>query len=217
MADITFSKRRETAFSYQCNRCNRCCYDKYIPTSPYDLIRLADGLGISTGELIERYTNNGILLLRREEEEGAPCVFLGPGGCTVHQDRPFVCRIYPLGKTILGNGTEVFGELNPHPETAGVYATDGTVGGYSDAQGCGRYDAATAEYAAFFMELDALVETVEEEGDDFSELPEETHLLDVDRWIADYCESTGEGIPQTPEDKVTVHLKAMRAWLEGFR
>ena len=68
MADISFKLVRETPFSYQCNQCKKCCYEKWIPLNPYDLIRLARGLGLSTGEFIAKHPTEGVRLNRRELE-----------------------------------------------------------------------------------------------------------------------------------------------------
>ena len=63
------------------------------------------------------------------------CVFLGPRGCTVHPDRPLACRIYPLARWVAPDGDESFGHLEPHPQTAGLYGTRGTVDDYLTSQG----------------------------------------------------------------------------------
>ena len=59
-----------------------------------------------------------------ERDDGA-CGFLGEAGCTVHPDRPLVCRLYPLGRAVAPDRTETFAALTPDPETAGVYGADG--------------------------------------------------------------------------------------------
>ena len=49
----------------------------------------------------------------------AQMLFLGERGCTVHADRPLVCRLYPLGRHIDEHGAESFYHLEPHPQTEG--------------------------------------------------------------------------------------------------
>ena len=88
--------------------------------------------------------------LRRED--GA-CVFLGERGCTAHTDRPLVCRLYPLGRTVARNGQEHFRHAAPHPDTAGHYGESGTVQGWLDAQGAGPFIAAVDAYGAAFHRL----------------------------------------------------------------
>src|SRR5579863_5773570 len=134
-----FNYHRDEPFSYVCNRCMRCCYGKRIPLNPYDLIRLAEALGISTGELIERHTQDGIALNVRSDVEGEPCVFLGEDGCTVHAGRPGACRVYPLGRSCSMEGDELFAFVEPHPQTAGVYGRDSTIGEFVRSQGAEPY------------------------------------------------------------------------------
>jgi Fe-S-cluster containining protein len=84
---------------------NRCCSDVNILLTPVDVLRLARRRGLSTGEFLERHTLTPItkdlhlpvVLLKMEEGEGKRCPFVGEAGCTVYEDRPWACRMYPLG------------------------------------------------------------------------------------------------------------------------
>lgn len=72
--------------------CGRHCPGNRIPLTPYEVARIADGLGISTGELIRVY-------LRRDSRvlavgESGACVFHREHGCEVHADRPMACRSF---------------------------------------------------------------------------------------------------------------------------
>ncbi len=42
---------------------------------------------------------------------------------------------YPLARWISPDGDESFGHLTPHPQTAGIYGTRGTVDDYLTSQG----------------------------------------------------------------------------------
>jgi Fe-S-cluster containining protein len=83
----------------------RCCADVNIFLSPYDVLRLKRKLGLSSREFLETYTllpvqkdmTTPVVMLRMTDAEGKPCPFLGAGGCTVYADRPWPCRMYPLG------------------------------------------------------------------------------------------------------------------------
>ena len=142
---------RSTEFSYECRGCSRCCYNRRIQVNPYELARLARGLGITTTEVIARFTVEGGTALATRAERA--CVFLGERGCTVHTDRPLVCRLYPLGRVVKADGSESFVENEPHPETRGLYGRDGTVEGYIESQGVGPYIAAANRYYAVFTRL----------------------------------------------------------------
>src|SRR5580704_6522129 len=114
-----FVLERSAPFSYECGACSRCCHGKLIPLTPYEVARLAEHLGTTTTETLERWTTRGGSALASRPDGG--CVLLGEQGCSVHPARPLACRLYPLGRSIAPDGSERFAEVEPHPETAGVY------------------------------------------------------------------------------------------------
>lgn len=87
---------------------NSCCADVNIVLAPLDALRLARRLGLHTRDFLETYTSNPItkdlrlpmVMLRMKDEEGKPCPFVGEGGCTVYEERPWACRMYPLGMAL---------------------------------------------------------------------------------------------------------------------
>ncbi len=81
----------------------QCCQDVTIVLTPYDVLRLKSALGISSGEFIDKHTHvlykekqlvPPVILKMREEDK--KCPFVTSKGCTVYQDRPWACRMYPL-------------------------------------------------------------------------------------------------------------------------
>jgi uncharacterized protein len=142
---------RHSAFSYQCRACSRCCYGRRIQVNPYELARLARGLGITTTEVISRFTTDGGTALATHADTS--CTFLGPDGCTVHPDRPLVCRLYPLGRLVNADGYETFITNEPHPQTEGLYGTDGTVDSFLESQSVAPYIAAADRYFAVYAQL----------------------------------------------------------------
>lgn len=70
--------------------CRKCCFDTEMPLTEADARRL-EGRGFGRDEFAR--TDDGWLRLRNRNGQ---CVFLGPAGCTVHDDRPEGCRLYPL-------------------------------------------------------------------------------------------------------------------------
>jgi Fe-S-cluster containining protein len=99
----------DSRFCFRCHKgvpCfNECCRDVNIFLTPYDIIRLKKKLGITSGEFIKKYTlapfdqnlKYPILLLKMLDDDKKSCPFVGKDGCTVYQDRPWSCRMYPLG------------------------------------------------------------------------------------------------------------------------
>ncbi|MFP4368791.1 MAG: YkgJ family cysteine cluster protein [Candidatus Kapaibacterium sp.] len=84
---------------------NKCCNDVNIFLTPYDIIRLKNRLGISSGEFLEKYTilpleenlRHPIVMLRMNEGT-MDCPFVdAEKGCTLYEDRPWSCRMFPVG------------------------------------------------------------------------------------------------------------------------
>jgi len=94
-------------FKFSCHKelaCyNTCCRDVNIFLTPYDVLRMRRGTGLSSGEFLKAYTfallgEEGIplVVLRMMEDENKTCRFVTPDGCSIYQDRPWSCRMYPV-------------------------------------------------------------------------------------------------------------------------
>ncbi len=94
-------------FTFDCHReleCfNRCCSDVNIFLTPYDVLRMRKTLWISSGEFLKNYTvsvlgDDGLpyVLLRMVNDEKKSCPFLGQEGCSIYENRPWSCRMYPV-------------------------------------------------------------------------------------------------------------------------
>ncbi len=85
-----------------------CCSDVTIMLTPLDILRLARRLKISTGEFLDRHTlmpitkdlGLPVLILRMGEKPEQRCPFVCDDGCSVYEDRPWSCRMYPVGMGI---------------------------------------------------------------------------------------------------------------------
>jgi Fe-S-cluster containining protein len=148
---VDFDMRRDSSFSYACHACNRCCRNKAIRVSPYEILRLARYLGISTTEFIESHTEAGGTVLRTKEN--GDCGFLGERGCGGHPDRPLACRIYPLARWASPDAEESFGHLIPHPKADGVYGTSGAVQDYLDHQQLAPFFAMSERYSKSYQRM----------------------------------------------------------------
>ena len=134
---------RQSAFSYQCNQCGRCCHDQVITLSPVDVIAIARTCAISTGETVARYTmRRGSLL--RFSANGA-CIALDGVRCSIHRGRPLACRLYPLGLERDG-GRERFIQLEGARESAGVFGANGTIAEFLGGQDIDEYLALNERY-----------------------------------------------------------------------
>jgi len=194
---------------------------------PYEALRLSRRLGLSTTEFFALHTEaGGTVLQTRVEDRG--CVFLGPRGCTVHPDRPLACRIYPLARWVSAEGDESFGHLEPHPQTAGLYGTQGTVDDYLTSQELPPYFAMGDRYGELYDRMVAIMERIDpgEDADRRTERRAEvdeldagslaTSWFDVDATVGAHCRERGLTVPTAIDALVALHLEAVGAWLDAL-
>ena len=186
--------------------------------NPYELLRLAKNRGISVAEFIRDFTEDGGTILKFGGPN-SPCVFLGPEGCTVHPDRPLVCRLYPLGRYVPPGGGEAFAIMEGHPESAGVFADSeslqqqDTVGEFLEAQNVERHIKASERYYQLYMTVNALAQapgvvTLDEE----SAGPGGEFWLHVDAIASAYCREHGLAEPESAEAQMEAHIAAVSDW-----
>jgi Fe-S-cluster containining protein len=141
---------------------NSCCRDKRLTLLPYDVLRLARGLGRTSGELLAEHAeleieaSSGWPTLRIRLEADGRCPFVGETGCGVYRDRPTCCRIYPLARAVRLEGAGEISELFVVAETGGrclgFDAPDGhTVEDWTRGQGLDEYRAANNRIAKLFL------------------------------------------------------------------
>ncbi|MBW1780864.1 MAG: YkgJ family cysteine cluster protein [Deltaproteobacteria bacterium] len=81
----------------------QCCQDITIVLTPYDVLRLKKALEIPSEEFLDTYT----IIIPKEKrlipmviirmgDDDKRCPFVTEKGCTVYEDRPWPCRMYPL-------------------------------------------------------------------------------------------------------------------------
>lgn len=99
---------KDVKFHFECKpgiECfNKCCNDVNIFLTPYDIIRLRKALGISSSEFLPNYTilpitsnlRHPIVMLKMDSKT-LNCPFLSENGCSVYEDRPWSCRMFPVG------------------------------------------------------------------------------------------------------------------------
>jgi uncharacterized protein len=99
---------QDDIFTFSCSKkvpCfTECCRDLNQFLTPYDILRLKNRLGLSSGLFLERYTcrqtgpETGlpIITLKTDFAEKLKCPFVKTSGCSVYEDRPSSCRTYPL-------------------------------------------------------------------------------------------------------------------------
>ena len=82
----------------------KCCQDVTIVLTPYDVLRLKRALRMDSSEFLEKHTispdapgQKFPLVILKMDGESRQCPFLAEQGCGVYTDRPWACRMYPLG------------------------------------------------------------------------------------------------------------------------
>jgi hypothetical protein len=148
--------RRDSPFFYACHACNRCCRNKAIRVTPYEILRLARFLGISTTQFVNNHTEAGGTVLRTKENGDLPVPCEGRVRCASGSSAG--CRSYPLARWVSPDGEESFGHLTPHPETAGVYGKSGTVQDYFDDQHLAPFFEMSERYGELYQ---TMVDTLE--------------------------------------------------------
>ncbi len=95
-------------FTFRCDKSldcfTRCCHDVSILLTPYDVLRLKRALHLDSSAFLDKYA-----LVMQSKDKQVPvvflnmdpstqnCMFVGAEGCGVYANRPWACRMYPLG------------------------------------------------------------------------------------------------------------------------
>lgn len=104
---------QDSTFSFRCAGCGGCCRGREdIVLSGYDLYRLARRLGLPPKltarafcrAYIGAVSHLPVLRLAPIKEEHNNCPFLTGNRCAIHEARPLVCALYPLGQEISPEG-----------------------------------------------------------------------------------------------------------------
>jgi uncharacterized protein len=97
------------SFKFACHKnvaCfNSCCADINIFLTPYDVIRMKNNLGITSSEFLRKYTISPftkeqklpLIVLKMGDDPKKKCLLVREAGCSIYKDRPWSCRMYPLG------------------------------------------------------------------------------------------------------------------------
>jgi Fe-S-cluster containining protein len=146
-----------------CTRLGTCCHGHQIFVCPWELVRLAQGLGLGVAEFRDRYTDCGgsrlifagpALGSGPDSHRGKPaCSLYDPAaGCSAHRHRPLVCRLYPLGRQ-RRDGRTIYHQIGERlpcfelcPTVTELPAL--TVGDYLASQDIAAAEAAHDAYAA---------------------------------------------------------------------
>ncbi|HZE21081.1 MAG TPA: YkgJ family cysteine cluster protein [Desulfobaccales bacterium] len=170
-----------STFTFHCHAglpCfNRCCRTPTVILSPYDILRLKQALGITSRELLQRYTrqelesesNLPLVLIDPGRSAEGSCPFLGAQGCLVYAHRPAACRLFPItmGSKLTADGVVDY-YFRRELDYCRGFDTDRqwTLSSWMANQGFGEYDRKRRAWIEIFLragvepdiEVDALVQ-----------------------------------------------------------
>ena len=102
--------KEKEALKFKCHKglpCfTQCCGDVNIVLTPYDVIRMKNRLTLSSEEFLAKHTicpftkeqRFPVIVLKMRDDEKKSCPFVSEEeGCGIYEDRPWSCRMYPLG------------------------------------------------------------------------------------------------------------------------
>jgi hypothetical protein len=140
-----------------------------------------------------------------------------------------VCRLYPLGRKVSADGEETFRQVEPHPQTEGVYGENGTVQDFLDRQGVQPFIEAVDRYVAVVVRMAAAL--TQSEAEDLqlkqdvdeavgqllqAESEDTPGWIDMDLVVSRFCATPGVSFPSDVSGKMAVHLRALEEWIRSI-
>jgi len=222
---LVFNLKRDSPFYFKCQACSACCCNKAIRIAPYEALRLARNLRITTTEVYQTYTEEGGTILRNKPD--GSCIFLDSRGCGVHADRPLVCRLFPLGQIIDSRGAARYASMPLHPDCLGLFDTDGTVESYLESQGARPYFRYDEVYSAIYKKIIGKLTGVKPTADrmglaaDPAEVNSDaaapggllSSWLDIDASVSGCCRQKGRVKPENLDEVISLHIEALEEWI----
>lgn len=112
-----------------------CCHQLELALTPYDVLRMRQPLGLTSGEFLEQYAiieksaeaAFPQVFLAMVDDGHASCPFVEAKGCTIYQNRPGACRTYPVGRG-------AFLDENGRPSDFHVLLTEPHCRGFGEGQ-----------------------------------------------------------------------------------
>jgi Fe-S-cluster containining protein len=97
-------------FRFRCHAAipcfNKCCAKLRLILTPYDILRMKNRLSLTSDEFLDKYAETSLtehhrfpmVKLKMDATRDRACPFVTTKGCSIYEDRPGACRIYPLGR-----------------------------------------------------------------------------------------------------------------------
>jgi hypothetical protein len=213
---LVFNLKKESPFFFKCQVCGVCCANKAIRISPYEALRLARNLGITTAEVYRVYAEDGGTVLRNKPD--GTCVFLNP---CCKSSRP-------------ASGLQLFRRDHRQQENPGMrpcppsrlprlFDTDGTVESYLESQGTRPYFHYDRIYSALYKKIKEKLSGLRAASETPDPAPGPAMKmrvpyrsgdllslwLDIDAAVGSHCRVKRLLIPQNPEGTISLHVRAL--------
>ena len=120
-------------FRFKCRKCGKCCkHQNTILFTARDIFNIAKKLNMSTEDVINEYAETYIGSASRipvvhmvPRGPSEACPFLMDGRCSIHECKPVVCALYPLGRVTV-NAESIMKGLTPNGELIVKYMLNDT-------------------------------------------------------------------------------------------
>lgn len=98
----------DDTFQFHCTQCGKCCINRTdIMLSPMDIFRMAKELHMSNSDFFRKYCTSHIgdnsrlpIIMLKPVGKDDRCPLLKNNKCSVHNVKPAVCGMFPLGRYI---------------------------------------------------------------------------------------------------------------------
>ncbi len=111
------------ANTYGCGGCSDCCHDvgELVVLTPFDVYEMVKYLNIEFDNLLNKKIvlreNNKIKLPYLNMKDDKGCSFLDKENrCSIHKNRPNICRLFPLGRVYQGDDFKYFLQVGNCPK-----------------------------------------------------------------------------------------------------
>jgi len=160
----------DDAFTFSCSpgvSCfTNCCGDVNIVLTPYDILRLKNRLGMDSTTFLGKHTISPftkeqkfpVRMIKMGDDEHRSCPFLGEKdqGCTVYEDRPWSCRMYPVGQASPAEDISIEEDFyflmdEPHCKGFEEGTQEWTVQSWMDDQGVEEYERASRGFKSIVL------------------------------------------------------------------
>ncbi len=158
----------------------KCCANVNIFLTPYDVLRMRKALRITSSEFLKKHTiplsleenQLPVVLLQMTDDDEKKCPFVADDGiCKIYDDRPWACRMYPIGLASSKTGTGDEGEefcfvVDESDALCKGFGEDNelTIEGWIENQDVGTFNKKSASYMQFTLHPHLQEKKVLEEG-----------------------------------------------------